>query len=178
MKLEANTVGSIIFTLRAGSYNGDIIEKIPKIEPFEFIYGIGTMLPAFENKLGGLEAGKEFKFFINSEDAYGSYQEGMQVEFDKSLFVDSKGNYLEEEVVLDNYIPMNDEEGNQLNGKVVLIEDNMVKLDFNHPLADIDLYFEGKIMGVRKANADEIEHQHVHTQWEAAGPDDPQVCHV
>ena len=178
MKLEANTVGSIIFTLRAGSYNGDIIEKIPEIEPFEFIYGIGTMLPAFENKLGGLEAGKEFKFFINSEDAYGSYQEGMQVEFDKSLFVDSKGNYLEEEVVLDNYIPMNDEEGNQLNGKVVLIEDNMVKLDFNHPLADIDLYFEGKIMGVRKANADEIEHQHVHTQWEAAGPDDPQVCHV
>jgi FKBP-type peptidyl-prolyl cis-trans isomerase SlyD len=178
MKLEANTVGSIIFTLRAGSYDGDIIEKIPEVEPFEFIYGIDTMLPAFEEKLGGLEAGEEFKFFIKSEDAYGSYQEGMQVEFDKSLFVDSKGNYLEEEVVLDNYIPMNDEEGNQLNGKVVLIEDNMVKLDFNHPLADMDLYFEGKVLGVRKANTDEIEHQHVHTQWEAAGPDDPQVCHV
>jgi FKBP-type peptidyl-prolyl cis-trans isomerase 2 len=42
----------------------------------------------------------------------------------------------------------------------------------------MDLYFEGKVLGVRKANTDEIEQQHVHTQWEAAGPDDPQVCHV
>ena len=178
MKLEANTVGSILFTLRAGSYDGDVIEKIPEVEPFEFIYGIGTMLPAFEEKLGGLQAGAEFKFFIKSEDAYGSYQEGMQVEFDKSLFVDSVGNFLEDEVVLDNYIPMNDEEGNMLNGKVVLIEDTKVKLDFNHPLADMDLYFEGKVLGVRAANADEIEHQHVHTQWQDAGPDEPQVCHV
>jgi len=178
MKLEANTVGSILFTLRAGSYDGDVIEKIPEIAPFEFIYGIGAMLPAFEEKLQGLEAGDKFKFFIKSEDAYGSYEEGMQVEFDKSLFVDNAGNFLEEEVVLDNYIPMKDEEGNLLNGKVVLIEDNSVKLDFNHPLADMDLYFEGNVLGVRAATPDEIEHGHVHTQWEDAGPDEPQVCHV
>jgi len=178
MKLEANTVGSIIFTLRSGSYDGEIIEKIPEVEPFEFIYGIGTMLPAFEEKLSGLKAGDEFKFFIKSDEAYGSYQEGMQVEFDKSLFVDNAGNFLEDEVILDNYIPMKDDEGNMLNGKVVRIENTMVMLDFNHPLADIDLYFEGKVIGVRKANQDEIEHAHVHTQWEDAGPDDPQVCSI
>lgn len=178
MILEQNTVGSILFTLKAGSYEGDIIEKIPEVEPFEFLYGVGTMLPAFEAKLQGLKAGESFKFFIPSEEAYGSFQDGMQVEFDKSIFVDSVGNFLEDEVILDNYIPLKDEDGNLLNGKVIKIEENKVTLDFNHPLADMDLYFEGSVLGIRKANADEIEHGHVHTQWKEAGPDDPQVCHV
>ncbi len=177
MELKEKTVGSVVFTLRAGSYDGDIIEKIPESEPFEFIYGIGAMLPAFEEKLAGLKAGDRFKFFIKSEDAYGSYQEGMQVEFDKSIFVDRKGNFLEEEVILDNYIPMKDEDGNLLNGKVVLIEDNMVKLDFNHPLADVDLYFEGELLSVRPARDEEVEHGGVLTQWVDSGPDEPQVCH-
>ncbi len=177
MELRPKTVGSVLFTLRAGSYDGDIIERIPEEAPFEFLYGVGAMLPAFEQRLEGLKAGDSFKFHIKSEDAYGSYQEGMQVEFDKSIFVDRAGNFLEEEVVLDNWIPMKDEEGNLLNGKVVLIEGDTVKLDFNHPLADIDLYFEGKILGVREAKPDELEHGQVHTQWVDAGPDEPQVCH-
>jgi FKBP-type peptidyl-prolyl cis-trans isomerase SlyD len=40
-----------------------------------------------------------------------------------------------------------------------------VHLDFNSPLAGLDLQFEGKIVSIREAVPVEIEHGHVH------GPD-------
>jgi FKBP-type peptidyl-prolyl cis-trans isomerase SlyD len=35
-------------------------------------------------------------------------------------------------------------------------------MDFNHPLADKDLRFVGKVLNIRNASADEIAHGHVH----------------
>lgn len=178
MKLKTNTVGSIVFTLRTGSYEGEIIEKIPEIAPFDFLYGTGTMLESFEKELEGLKEGDSFKFFIKSENAYGNYQEGMQVEFEKDFFVDNNGNFLEDEVVVNNFIPIKDDEGNTLNGKVLFFDDDVVKLDFNHPLADLDLYFDGNIVGVRIASDEEIKIGQVQTQWIETQPGDPDACHV
>jgi FKBP-type peptidyl-prolyl cis-trans isomerase SlyD len=35
-------------------------------------------------------------------------------------------------------------------------------MDFNHPLAGVDLHFEGSIADIRPATQDEIDHGHVH----------------
>jgi len=61
-----------------------------------------------------------------------------------------------------NDIPMQNNEGQTLMGKVLEITDDKVKMDFNHPLAGLDLFFKGEILDVRKATAEEIEHGHVH----------------
>jgi len=45
---------------------------------------------------------------------------------------------------------------------LVEIGDEMVKLDFNHPLAGESLHFTGKVESVREATADELDHGHVH----------------
>ena len=42
------------------------------------------------------------------------------------------------------------------------IKDELVKMDFNHPLAGIDLHFEGTIVEVRPATEEELEHGHAH----------------
>jgi FKBP-type peptidyl-prolyl cis-trans isomerase SlyD len=57
---------------------------------------------------------------------------------------------------------MSNNEGEQLRGTILEITDEFVKMDFNHPLAGIDLHFAGEILGVREATADEIDHGHVH----------------
>ena len=61
-----------------------------------------------------------------------------------------------------NFIPMADSEGNHLQGKIVSVGDETVKMDFNHPLAGMDMHFNGKVIGVRDASAEEIAHGHVH----------------
>jgi FKBP-type peptidyl-prolyl cis-trans isomerase SlyD len=65
-------------------------------------------------------------------------------------------------LTIGNVIPLQDENGNRFNGQVVSVTDELVKLDFNHPLADEDLYFTGKIIEVRDATQQELEHGHIH----------------
>jgi len=46
--------------------------------------------------------------------------------------------------------------GQRLNGLVLEITDDVVKMDFNHPLAGENLFFKGQITEVREATEDEI----------------------
>ena len=57
---------------------------------------------------------------------------------------------------------MSDNEGNHMRGIVREINEEMVKMDFNHPLAGYDLHFAGEILAVREATKDELDHGHVH----------------
>ena len=62
----------------------------------------------------------------------------------------------------ENMIKTIDQNGEQVIGKVIAMEKDFVKMDFNHPLAGKDLYFTGKVINVRAATPDEISHGHVH----------------
>jgi FKBP-type peptidyl-prolyl cis-trans isomerase SlyD len=55
-----------------------------------------------------------------------------------------------------NVVPMMDSSGNRLMGSVVEIGEDIVTMDFNHPLAGENMYFTGKVLGVRDASAEEI----------------------
>ncbi len=55
-----------------------------------------------------------------------------------------------------NYIPLRDEAGNHYNGKVLTVGDDIVKLDFNHPLAGKALVFSVVINNIREASAEEL----------------------
>jgi len=61
-----------------------------------------------------------------------------------------------------NVIPMQNNEGQKFNGVVMEVKDDAVKMDFNHPLADDDLSFTGKVIEVRDATGEEKEHGHAH----------------
>jgi FKBP-type peptidyl-prolyl cis-trans isomerase SlyD len=45
---------------------------------------------------------------------------------------------------------------------VVDVTEEMVKMDFNHPLAGRDLTFTGIVHSIREATAEELDHGHVH----------------
>jgi len=61
-----------------------------------------------------------------------------------------------------NYLPMTDDKGEQLNGRILAVEEDFVRMDFNHPLADKEMFFRGTILGIRDATTSELEHGHVH----------------
>ena len=180
MTLEENRVGSLTFTLRVDGYEGELIENVKESEPFDFVFGKGAMLQSFEDNLQGLKEGEAFKFMLSKDLAYGSYLPEMQIELERQFLVDQLADpeLVEEELQVDNFLPMLDSDGNTLNGRIISMEENIVKLDFNHPLADLDLYFEGRVLGVRDAVESEIKDGRVLniTHWEEAGPDDVLGC--
>ena len=69
---------------------------------------------------------------------------------------------MDESIQVGVSVPMSDNEGNHMRGKVLEITPEFVRMDFNHPLAGTDLQFEGKILEVREATQDELAHGHAH----------------
>ena len=59
-------------------------------------------------------------------------------------------------------VPMMDAEGRRLNGKVLAVEGDAVKMDFNHPMAGNDLFFRGEVTDIRSATEEELAHGHIH----------------
>jgi FKBP-type peptidyl-prolyl cis-trans isomerase SlyD len=111
--------------------------------------------------LEGLQAGDPFSFGMTSGESYGEHTDEAIIELDKSIF-EVDGMIDEELVTVGNQITMQDNEGNPLDGIVLEITDDKVIMDFNHPLAGLDLFFSGEILDVREASSDEIAHGHAH----------------
>lgn len=153
---------SLIYELRSGSAQGDIIETAEKNNPAQFLFGTGNLIPEFENQVAHLNQGDSFEFTIASDQAYGPVNQEAVVDLPKSVFV-IDGELATDMLEIGNLVPMRDQEGNPLNGKVVDVSEDTVKMDFNHPLAGHDLHFKGEVLEARDATPEEVSHGHVHT---------------
>ena len=163
MKIEKNKVVTLTYELRILDENGEqnLIETANEEQPMVFIYGMSGLPDQFEENLDGLNSGDSFDFKLDTEDGYGEYNEEAIVDLPKNVF-EVEGSVPDNMLEEGNYIPMSDSEGNQLQGRVVEISDETVKMDFNHPLAGKELYFKGKVEQVREATQEELDHGHVH----------------
>ncbi len=161
MTISSEKVVTLTYELRVDNNKGDVVETIKEDKPFVFLYGAGLMLPKFESHLNGLKASDKFEFILKCEDAYGKATEDAVQELPKNIFeVDGK---IEENLLVEgNVIPMQNDDGNKFNGVIMEVNEENVKMDFNHPLAGDDLHFTGNIIEVRDATKEEIEHGHVH----------------
>lgn len=163
MKIEKNKVVTLTYELRILDEDGEqnLIETANEEQPMVFIYGMSGLPDQFEDNLNGLNSGESFDFKLDTEDGYGEYKEDAVVDLPKNVF-EVEGSVPDNMLEEGNYIPMSDSEGNQLQGRVVEVGDDTVKMDFNHPLAGKELYFKGKVESVREATPEELDHGHVH----------------
>lgn len=146
---------SISYTLRSDSHEGDVVEATQEGQPLQFIYGAGLMLPKFEEALLGLSMGDDFKIEIPQLEGYGPSFDERIVDLPKNLF-EKEGVFDDEMVAVGNILPMMDNNGNRLDGKVLELAEETVKMDFNHPMAGQDLYFTGSVLEVREATEEEL----------------------
>ncbi|OIP83382.1 MAG: peptidylprolyl isomerase [Porphyromonadaceae bacterium CG2_30_38_12] len=158
MKITANKSVSAEYELYVDGENSselELMEKATAEQPLNFIYGVGMMLPKFEENIFGLATGDKFDFTIGMEDAYGAYEDENVMDLDRSIFeIDGK---LDSEVVYEgNVVPLMDNEGNRVNAQVVSVNETHVKVDLNHPLAGETLHFKGSVLDVREATEKEL----------------------
>ncbi|WP_242928092.1 FKBP-type peptidyl-prolyl cis-trans isomerase [Pontibacter vulgaris] len=163
MKIEKDRVVSLTYELRVQNENGEqtLLETATAEHPMVFIYGMSGLPDQFEENIDGLSVGDAFDFKLNAEDGYGDFDENAVVELPKTVF-QVEGAVPENMLEVGNFIPMADSEGNQLQGRVVKVTEEAVTMDFNHPLAGKELYFQGKVEKIREASQEELDHGHVH----------------
>lgn len=161
MTIEKNKVVSLLYELRIGNATGELVEKVDPAEPFAFLFGAGGLLPEFESNLKGKKSGDKFAFGIKSENAYGNISLEAIVDIPKSVFM-VNGELATEMLQVGKMIPMRDDQGHPMHGKVLVVDIDKVKMDFNHPMAGKDLHFTGEVLEVRNALAEELSHGHVH----------------
>lgn len=133
----------------------ELMEQAPKEAPLKFTFGLGMMIESFEKGLEGKAVGEKFDFTIEPQDAYGDYEDGRVVELDKAIF-EVDGKFDTDMIFEGNTVPMMDAEGNRMNGTILEISKDKVKMDFNHPLAGERLHFVGEVLEVRDATPEEI----------------------
>jgi len=155
MKIGRNKFVSLTYQLRTNGAEGEMIEETTKDNPLEFLFGAGRMIEMFEQKLEDMETGDNFSFELKADEAYGQVNSDAIVELPKNIF-EVNGAIDEDMLSVGNTIPMQDAQGNRLNGIVLEVADDTIKMDFNHPLAGEDLFFSGSILSVREATEQEI----------------------
>ncbi len=148
-------VVSVVYELRAGNSGGDVIEKVTKEKPAEFLLGAGKLIDEFEKQVSDLKEGENFEFQIDSDKAYGPVKQEAKVDLPITAF-QIDGKIPEDLLQPGKVLPMKDQQGNPLYGRVIEVLEQIVKMDFNHPLAGMDLHFKGEIVTERKPTEEEI----------------------
>lgn len=161
MKAKTNMVVSLIYELKEDDSKGQMIEKVEVDEALTFLMGSQNMLPDFEKNIEGLEMGSKFEFRIDSENAYGEFIKEAVVKLPIDTFV-IDGKLADDMLKIGNIVPMKDGDGNQLHGKILAVEAEEVTMDFNHPLAGVNLFFKGEVTNIREASVEELQHGHIH----------------
>jgi FKBP-type peptidyl-prolyl cis-trans isomerase SlyD len=154
-EISKNSVVTLTYDLRVNDEKGELIEQASTENPLQFLYGAGIMLPKFETHLEGLKQGEPFKICLSKNEAYGEVNNDAIVELSRHIFL-VDGKFDEELVSPGNTVPMMTTNGQRLNGVVLEVSDDKVKMDFNHPLAGEDLYFSGEVLEVREAFEEEL----------------------
>lgn len=121
-------------------------------EALSYLHGnYGQLFSGVEEALEGKKVGDTFKVFLTSEQTFGEYDPDLRVtenisELPAELHVGME---------IDGY--MDDDEEDVIIYTVKEISGKQATLDGNHPLAGMDLVFEGSVLDIHEADEKTIK---------------------
>lgn len=149
--LKKNKVGEIAYDIYV---DGNLLESVAEDDSIEYMHGWDNIVPGLEKALDGLGAGDEFDVTVAPEDAYGHYDESLIEEIPaKDFQFDENDGELEAGLEVE----MMDEDGDILEGTIVGIENDMVLVDLNPPLAGKTIRYAGRVINVREPSEEELD---------------------
>ena len=112
--------------------------------PMRFIFGKGQILPAIEKALTGLEPDAHVVTEVPAAEGFG--------ERDETRIVEVPRSQLPPDVAVGAMVSAQDPQGRRIPLIVIHVDENVARLDGNHPLAGKDLVFEmtvKKVEGIK-----------------------------
>lgn len=121
--------------------DGEVFDTSKGSEPLEYMHGSGQIIPGLERSLDGLKPGDERKVHVGPDDAYGPIHPQAVIQVPREQIQD--GN-----VEVGMILSARNADGQTMQGVVTEVNEESVTVDFNHPLAGKELYFEITIIEV------------------------------
>lgn len=137
--------------------DGEIYDSSAETGPLEFLQGQGHIIAGLEEALYDMTVGDEKDVVVTPDYAYGEYDPEAVQTLPRDVF--PPGMELEPGMAIDLYDEDAEEE---IEAYIAEVNRDGVVIDFNHPLAGETLNFHVKVVGLRPAMPEEIEHGHVH----------------
>lgn len=111
-------------------------------EPLAFVLGSGEVIAGFDNAVRGLQPGESRTVTIPPEDAYGPIQPEMIAQVGRA--------HLPAELTLavGQQLTVTQDDGSTFDVRVTAIENDIVTLDANHPLAGQALTFDLELVAI------------------------------
>jgi FKBP-type peptidyl-prolyl cis-trans isomerase SlyD len=158
MTIDNKHVVAVSYILHTIEEDGQkvLVEETTAENPLTFLYGMGMMIPKFEENIHGMKAGDKASFTIKPEEAYGERHEDSIAQLPLEMF-DEKGV-----PPVGAILPLSDDNGNNFQAFVVEVTPEAVLADLNHPMAGKTLDFQVEILNTRPATEEELEHGHAH----------------
>jgi len=151
--VQNDVVVSMEYTLRV---DNEVIDSSIGQEPLEFLAGHGNIISGLEREMIGMKVGDSKDVIVTPTDGYGEYDEEAFMDVPRAEFPQDMP--VEEGLEL----TVRDDSGQARYARVDNVEDETVRLNFNHPLAGDELHFNVKVVGLRAPTEEEIDHGHVH----------------
>jgi peptidylprolyl isomerase len=111
-------------------------------DPLEFQVGSGQVIKGFDDALVDMQIGEKKTVQIPVDQAYGQRNDDMMMEYPKSEFPAD----MKPEPGLE--LHMSDNQGHVFPVVIVEVQEEVVVLDANHPLAGKDLTFEIELVSI------------------------------
>jgi FKBP-type peptidyl-prolyl cis-trans isomerase SlyD len=153
MAIAENKVITLHYTLTDDA--GTVIDQSTD-GSFLYLHGASNIIPGLENALTGKSAGDELKVTVEPEEGYGLRDDSRVESVPREMFPEDS------DIKVGSQFHAEGPEGQMITVTVAGVEDDTVTIDGNHPLAGVQLNFDVKVVEVRDASAEELEHGHAH----------------
>ncbi|MCW8944130.1 MAG: FKBP-type peptidyl-prolyl cis-trans isomerase [Sedimenticola sp.] len=141
-KAEISNNSEVTLHFAIALCDGTTITSTFEGDPVTLTMGTGNLIDNLEKTLFGLKAGEKQSLLLESDNAFGPRDDEKAYHMPRSSFPEEME--LEPELVISFSTPAGDE----LAGIVMELDDEQVKVDFNHPLAGNDIVFTVQIIDV------------------------------
>lgn len=135
--------------------SGEVLDSSENSEPMTYLHGASNIIPGLEQALEGRAEGDEFEVTVAPAEAYGERSEERVQQVPKTAFQGM------DKIEVGMAVTAQTEQGS-INLVITAIDEDLVTVDANHPLASKSLTFNVSVEDVRDASEEEVAHGHVH----------------
>ncbi|MDX8395424.1 MAG: peptidylprolyl isomerase [Mariprofundaceae bacterium] len=154
MTIAHQKVVTIDYTLK--NDKGETLDSSEGQEPLVYLHGADNIVVGLERELEGKAVGDAVNTVVSAEDGYGVRNDELIGVVPREMFESDAP------IEVGMSFQAETDQGIQV-VNIVALSDTEVTVDGNHPLAGEALHFDVKVLNIRAATDEELEHGHVHS---------------